>query len=255
MAIKRQYGLNPIVEGVYNSTLYQPQMQNHFELVIDLTRDFNGGTNENGTHGLRNQRRHLNLAVTSFSLPTITTNTVDIPFGNTTVHLAGKTEFGGANSISCVDYIGADIERILYNWQMMVTNPETGQQGWAYNYKTDATVIEYAPDGSSISAWVLRGLFPTEINYGSLDKESGGLKQIEVTLAYDLAYKKYDSSTGRTKHETNAEIAAGNMAWKSANKYESYYGEKDDRYSEAASPGPLSAASLNDGVGDEEEEE
>lgn len=251
-SIKRQYSLNPIIDGVYNSTLYQPQMQNHFELVIDLTRDFFGGTSEEGINGLRNQRRHLNLAVTSFSLPTITTNTVDIPFGNTTVHLAGKTEFGGANSISCVDYIGADIERILYNWQMMVTNPETGQQGWAYNYKTNATVIEYAPDGSSISAWVLRGLFPTEINYGSLDKESGGLKQIEVTLSYDLAYKKYSDSTGREGHVKNAETAAKNMSWKESADYESYYGE-NNKVAEDKSPGPLGSASLGDGVGSDKE--
>ena len=250
MAIKRQYSLNPIIDGVYNDTLYQPQMQNHFELVIDLTRDFDGTSKETGVGGLRNQRRHLNLAVTSFSLPTITTNTVDIPFGNTTVHLAGKTEFGGSNSISCVDYIGADVERIIYNWQMMVTNPETGQQGWAYNYKTNATVIEYAPDGSSISAWVLRGLFPTEVNYGSLDKESGGLKQIEITLSYDLAYKKYDQSTGRTGHSKNAEIAAGNMAWKSSDKYEDQYGLTSGQYTEATTPGPLGSASKDDGIGD-----
>lgn len=249
--MKRQYSLNPIIDDVYKSTLYQPQLQNHFELVINLNRDLTGGSNENNLSKLR---RFLNLAVTSFSLPTITTTPIDIPYGNTTIHIAGKTEFSGANSITCIDYIGADIERILYNWQMMVTNPETGQQGWAYNYKTDATVIEYAPDGSSISAWVIRGLWPSEINYGSLDKSSGDLKQIEVTLSYDLAYKKYDASTGRenaglegSNAKNPANMAAANMAWKAPDDYETYYGE-DSGLNENDTPGPLGSASANDGI-------
>lgn len=251
MAIRRQYSLNPIIDNVYKDTLYQPQMQNHFELKINLNRDFEG---EMKTQQVLDHRKYLNLAVTSFSLPTITTNTVDIPFGNTTMHLAGKTEFGGANSITCVDYIGADIERIIYNWQMMVTNPETGQQGWACNYKTDATVFEYAPDGSSLSAWVLRGVFPTEVNYGSLDRESGGLKQIEITLSYDLAYKRYDQATGREKHQENADIAAKNMTWKDASKYEENYGTNSGMYNNTNTPGKIGAASQTDEYSVEEEE-
>ena len=257
MAIKRSYSLNPIVDGVYNSTLYQPQLQNHFELVIKLNRDLQGGQNENKLSKLR---RYLNLAVTSFSLPTITTTPIDIPYGNTTIHIAGKTEFGGANSITCIDYIGADIERIIYNWQNLVTNPETGQQGWAYNYKCDAEIIEYAPDGSSLSTWVLRGLWPSEVNYGSLDKSSGDLKQIEVTLSYDLAYKKKDDEkayntsgrggAGLDNDDTSnpANMAAKNMTWKDPDGYETFYGENSGLQG-ANTPGPLDAASKNDGVG------
>ena len=256
MAIKRTYSLNPIVDGVYNSTLYQPQMQNHFELVIKLNRDLNGGTDETQ---ISNMVKYLNLAVTSFSLPTITTTPVDIPYGNTTIHIAGKTEFGGANSITCIDYIGADIERIIYNWQNLVTNPETGQQGWAYNYKCDAEIIEYAPDGSSLSVWVLRGLWPSEVNYGSLDKSSGDLKQIEVTLSYDLAYKKknddnydtamYRGGAGLADNDTAnpANMAAKNMTWKDPAKYEDQYGT-DSGLNDATTPGPIGAASKNDNL-------
>lgn len=262
---KRQYSLNPIIDDVYKDTLYQPQLQNHFELVIRLNRDLDGGTDSTKIGTLQ---KYLNLAVTSFSLPTITTTPIDIPYGNTTIHIAGKTEFGGANSITCIDYIGADIERILYNWQNLVTNPETGQQGWAYNYKTDAEIIEYAPDGSSLSVWVLRGLWPSEINYGSLDKSSGDLKQIEVTLSYDLAYKKkdnlYDTPNGRggaaTPHDQNtnpADLAGVNMTWKKPSQYEHDYGnqinaegnESGKPLDNQNTPGPLGAASANDGLG------
>ena len=150
------------------------------------------------------------------------------------------------------------IERIIYNWQNLVTNPETGQQGWAYNYKCDAEIIEYAPDGSSLSVWVLRGLWPSEVNYGSLDKSSGDLKQIEVTLSYDLAYKKkdddYNMATGRggagrdnRDAQNPANMAAANMTWQEPDNYESYYGEKSG-LSEANTPGPLDAASKKDNI-------
>lgn len=252
--MKRQYSLNPIIDDVYKSTLYQPQMQNHFELVIYLQRDLVGGKSESN---LSNLRKYLNLAVTSFSLPTISTPTVSIPFGNTNINIAGKTEFGGANSITCIDYIGADIERIIYNWQMMVTNPETGQQGWAYNYKTDGVITEYAPDGSSLSNWIIRGLWPSEVNYGSLDKSSGDMKQIEISLTYDLAYKKFDQVTGRSRSDAAlsgedkrnpANIAAKNMAWQSPDSYEENYGENSG-LTPKNTPGPLRAASKDDGLG------
>lgn len=252
--MKRQYALNPLIDDIYKSTLYQPQQQNHFELQIKLPRDLRGGTNENQIEKIQ---RYLNLAVTNFSLPTITTTPINLQYGNTQVNIAGKTEFGGADSITCIDYIGADIERIIYNWQMMVTNPETGQQGWAYNYKVDGVVIEYAPDGSCLSTWVLRGLWPSAVNYGTLDKGSGDLKSIEVTLSYDIAYKKFEDN-GRQYADTDkfdakndqnaANMAAKNMTWKAPDEYESFYGE-DSGLNDDTTPGKLGAASQNDNLG------
>ena len=220
--MKRTYGLNPIANGFYNSTLYQPQMTNHFEVNILLNKDLQGGNDETQ---IANMQKYITLATTDFSLPQISTEPIDIPYGNGVVHIAGKTQYGGANSLTCIDYIGADIERIIYNWQMMVTNPETGQQGWAYNYKTDATVLEYAPDGSCISAWILRGVFPTNVAYGDgLSKASANIKNVAVTLSYDLAYKKFGdngrtTAKGRPKTDAAAEAAATNMAWKNQKDY------------------------------------
>lgn len=252
---RRQYTLNPIVDDVYRSPLFQPQLQNHFELVIKLTRDLRGGSSEGaGAQDLPALRKYLNLAVTQFNLPNISTEPIQIPFGNMDVNIAGRTDYGGADSITCIDYIGADIERIIYNWQMMVTNPETGQQGWAYNYKTDATVVQYAPDGSSLSSWVLRGLWPSSVNYGSLDKSASDMKQIEITLAYDLAYKKFDHTTGREgallagdDAKSPASMAAKNMAWKAPGEYEQFYGENSG-LNENNTTGPLSSASVGDGI-------
>lgn len=222
--MRRMYSLNPFVEGVQASTIYTPQLTNHWELDIRLPRDLNGGTNASAIDKLR---RYLNLAITGFQLPTISTTPVDIPYGNTTLHFAGKTEFGGSQTITVIDYIGADIERILYNQQMLVTNPETGQMGWAPSYKTDATCILYSPDGYCLSGWLLRGFWFNSINYGTLQKQSADVRTIECTISYDVAYKKFDESTGREAAGLENDdpnnpnmISSANMAWKSQSKYE-----------------------------------
>ena len=43
-------------------------------------------------------------------------------------------------------------------------------------------------------------------------------------------------------------MAAANMTWQEPDNYESFYGEKSG-LKEANTPGPLDAASKNDGVG------
>lgn len=235
--MRRNYELNPIISGVHNNTLYQPQMTNHFELNIYLTKDLQGAVlNQNE---IAANRKYLSLAATEFSLPTITTAPLDIPFGNTLIHIAGKTEFGGSDSVTFIDYIGADIERIIYNQQMMVTNPETGQQGWAANYKTGASVIQYAPDGSCLSSWIYEGFWISAVNYGSLSKSSADIKTIEATISYDIAYKRYDAATGRTGHVKAAELAAQNMAWKAQKTYNADSPNADGTITAGQGSGPL----------------
>lgn len=212
----RKYGLSPIALGLNSSTLYEPQRSNHFEVYIYLPKALT-----NGDASKANElAQYITLAVTSFSLPQITTDTVDIPYGNTKISLAGKASFSNADSLECIDYIGADIEGILYSWQNLVYNPETSQVGWAYNYKTKAQVVEYAGDGSCVSAWILEGVWPKSVTYGSgMSKDQGGLKKVTCSLSYDVAYRKYGTSN-RYQHGTMATTALQNMIWKPQDQYQ-----------------------------------
>ena len=210
--MKRQYDLNPLAVGIHNSTLYEPQRTNHFEVHIFLPESV---SKDNIT-----LEKYITLATTDFSLPNISTTPIEIPYGNTKIKIAGNIEYGGADSLSCTDFIGADIEGILYAWQYLVINPETAQVGWSNTYKTDATVIEYSPDGACLASWVLRGVFPQAISYGdSLSKGDSSVKKVNVTLSYDAAYRK-KSDSNRNTHASAAVNAATNMAWKPTNKYE-----------------------------------
>lgn len=212
----RKYGLSPIALGLHNSTLYEPQRSGHFEVYIYLPPSLTNGDASKATE----LSKYITLACESFALPQIQTQPVDINYGNTKIHLAGQATFGGAQNLTCIDYIGADIEGILYSWQNLVFNPETSQMGWAYNYKTIGQVVEYAGDGSCVSSWILQGVWPNQIDYGSsLTRGQAELKKVTVQLSYDVAYRKYGTSN-RSAHGTMATTALQNMVWKPQNQYQ-----------------------------------
>lgn len=213
--MKRNYALNPVSIGLHNNTLYEPQRTNHFEVYIYLPAAIAGGD----TALINTYRKYVTLATTDFSLPNITVSPIEIPYGNTKIKLAGSVEYGGADSLTCIDFVGADVEGILYAWQNLVYSPETGQMGWANNYKTDAKVLEYSADGACLSSWILRGVWPSAVDFGnSLSKGDSQVKNVSVTLAYDLAYRKYGQST-RNTHATAATQAHSNMNWKDQSAY------------------------------------
>ena len=214
MALKRSFDLNPITIGLHNSTFFEPQRTNHFEVYLYLPDTF-------GDPDIRSQyQKYITLATSEFSLPTITVQPIEIPYGNSKIKLAGTVEYGGADTLNCTDFIGADVESILYTWQNLVYSPETGQMGWAKSYKSDAKVLEYSADGSCLSSWILFGVWPSSVNYGSsLSKGDSQIKQVSVTLAYDLAYRNYNEDSDRDRHVEAQLDSVKNMTWKAHKDY------------------------------------
>lgn len=213
--VKRQYDLNPVSLGLHNDTLYEPQRTNHFEVFIYLPSALNTDKTVLDTY-----RKYLTLATTDFSLPNITVSPISIPYGNTKINLAGSVEYGGADTLTCTDFIGADIEGILYTWQNLVYSPETGQMGWAKTYKSDAKVLEYSADGECLASWILFGVWPSAVNYGSsMSKGDSQIKSVSVTISYDLAYRKYGDTSTRSGHAAAQVNSANNMRWKDHGEY------------------------------------
>ncbi len=158
-----------------NSRAYEPQRQNHFEVRVL------------GVPGAR----EITLALAEFSMPEMSTSPVDVGRGNFKVKFAGQAEFAGMGSITVIDFIGIDMENIVRGWFNLVFNPETGLMGWAADYKKDAVVMEHGPDGDAKRTWKVHGLWPSGVNYGStLSYDGGDLKRIEMTMAYDQAYRE-----------------------------------------------------------------
>lgn len=149
---------------------YETQRQNNFEIQIsDLSED-------------------IMFAVVSFPLPTRANNVIEVPYGNAPIKVAGTATFTGGDLV-LRDFMEADIEAKIDAWQKQVYNPDDGSIGWAADYKRQATVYEYSPDGQFIRTWTLEGCWPSSVAYGNLDNTSGDLKQITITLEYDRAYR------------------------------------------------------------------
>lgn len=159
---------------------WEPQRTNHFEI------QFNTGI----------IHHEIALAVASFGLPTIANDPVEVPHVNHRIKFAGQAVFSGAETLEVVDFVGRDVEGMLYDWRLEVYNPWNDVMGLAANYKEEADVLEFAPDGEAIRAWRLEGVWPTTVSFGdSMTYDGSEVKRCNVTMAYDRGYR-FDAHPG-----------------------------------------------------------
>lgn len=181
-----QFSGNPYDPGGPVETL-ELQRQDNFELHIlglSLESEAEGAKDNN-----------LVFAVETAALPSTSNEEVNVPWGNRVIKVAGKVAFD-SQSVNLKDFIGADIEALIWKWRCQVYNPETDQVGWAAEYKKEALLYEFSPEGTIARIWKYVGMWPQQVNFGSLDQSSGDKKMIECTLSYDYAFR-YDESRGK----------------------------------------------------------
>ena len=155
---------------------WEPQRTNHFEVTISK---FDAATTE-----------VISLAVSTFSLPNITNDPIEVPHGNSRIKFAGQASFGGSESLEVIDYVGVDIEGIILGWKNQVYNPATDTMGLAAEYKRDIFVTEFSPDGKQLSKWQLEGAWPSGVAFGdTLSMDGSEVKKITMTIAYDKGYR------------------------------------------------------------------
>lgn len=168
----------PNIKATYfNEREYQIQGRNHFEIQFDKT--------------IWND--DLTLLVKSFPLPKESTDVVTIDHFNQQIKLAGKTTFSGGE-LTIHDAIEKDVEMMFRKWRNMVYNAAKGTVGYAADYKIDGIVTEYSPNGEKQREWKLVGCWPSDVNYGDLDYETGGYKSITATITYDWAFRSGDDA-------------------------------------------------------------
>lgn len=167
----------PHIQATYfNQRDYQLQGRNHFEV------QFNEGDNKEVWD------ESLTLLVKSFPLPKETTEVNTLDHFNQQIKLAGKTTFSGGELV-IHDAIDKDVEILFRKWRNRVYNASKGTVGYAADYKSNGTIVEYSPNGETGRKWRLVGCWPSEVNYGDLDYETGGYKDITCTIVYDWAYR------------------------------------------------------------------
>lgn len=161
----------------FNLKEFQLQRKNHYEVQFIPTE----GSGLNIDSDLR-------FMVVSFPLPKETTESNDVSYFNQTIKTAGKTTFDTTTMV-LRDAISYDTEKKFLNWRKNVYDPAEGTMGLAAEYKCDAQVREYTPNGEQYRSWRLIGCWPSGIDYGDLNYDDGGEKQLSVTITYDYAYR------------------------------------------------------------------
>jgi hypothetical protein len=156
--------------------LLQPQLGNHFNLNITFKGKMAESDND-----------ILGLALQTAALPNITIEEVEVPYRGGKAHYAGGVTYETL-SATFMDYLDKNVAKTLIKWHNLVFDLQKMTGGYAKDYKMDAELLVYDPAYKNPRAWILKGIFPTILNYGTLDFSSNEPVKIEGTFRYDFAY-------------------------------------------------------------------
>lgn len=165
------FGGTPGVQGNY-----EVQRQNNWYFEVSPPSAGNNDT-----------KRVIELALDLGFLPNESSEEIEIHFVNERVYVAGKPLYE-AGTLTLKDYVDQPVMKTVADWRARVYDPNTGAIGLARNYKVDANIVLFAPDGSFRREWLLRGCWPSAVNYGAtLDMATAEQNKIELTIRYDKA--------------------------------------------------------------------
>ena len=117
----------------------------------------------------------LILALRKISVPGIAIQRKGMKYFNETMHYAGSVTPFEQASIAFVEYVDRSVAQVLYAWQKMVWNPDTGGIGFASSYKKRGEVFLLDPSGNRTqSKWTLEGCFPQKFKLDELSNEDDG---------------------------------------------------------------------------------
>lgn len=164
---------------------YEIQRSNNFMFYVSgLSNAFNIVSNK---YAQTNADDVIKVSVTRSSVPHFTQSVISVKRGNNTMKFAGTPEFG-SGQIELNDWIGAGTKEVLYAWQQKAYNVHTEKVGLASDYKKDAYLLEYTPDGQLIRTWKLMGCWISGLSEGEFNSESNDKHTISATIEYDKAW-------------------------------------------------------------------
>jgi len=151
---------------------YEPKRQNRFILRFPSSM----GINE--------------WFVESTKRPSITMESVEIQFLNTSTYVSGRFTWGSI-SVKFRDPIGPSATQALMEWVRLHSESVTGRSGYAAGYKKDVDLELLDPTGVVIEKWILQGCLLKTVNFGSLEYSSNGLVGIEAEMQPDRCILVY----------------------------------------------------------------
>ena len=124
--------------------------------------------------------------VESAKRPSIQTNSVEIPFLNTSTWVAGSYK-GQEMQVTFRDPIGPSATQALMEWIRLCDESVTGRQGYAVSYKRDIELEMLDPTCVCVQKWILRNSWISQCNFGSLQYSDDSLADITATIVIDYA--------------------------------------------------------------------
>lgn len=128
--------------------------------------------------------------VSTGNLPSITQNSVEMEFLNTSTYVVGRYTWEEV-SVTLRSFIGPSTAQSVMEWIRLCSESVTGRQGYAAGYKRNVVINMLDPTGVVVQKWVLVNAFITNSNFGSLDYSNDSLAEIDITLRYDYAILVY----------------------------------------------------------------
>ena len=126
----------------------------------------------------------------SAARPTISTESVPLPFINHPRYLAGRTTFGDM-SVTLYDPIAPSGAQQVMEWIRTHFESVSGRAGYADFYKRDCQIKMLDPIGTVVELWDVKGAFITNAEYGSLSYDTNDASEISMTLRFDNCVLQY----------------------------------------------------------------
>jgi hypothetical protein len=125
-------------------------------------------------------------SVQSFSLPNITNDIIEIPYGNDKVHISGRVTFEPL-AIVMIDFIDHPTARILKDWKDKVYGFKNASLGRPNDYKCAGYLVQVDPKtGEDLRKWDFFGAWPSALQFGNIDQTGGEKITISLTLSVDF---------------------------------------------------------------------
>ena len=132
------------------------------------------------------------LMVRAAEIPAADMGTINVPYFGRTVKYAGDRTYGPW-TVSIMNDEDFLIRNALEEWSNMINGFQNNLRQ-VENYKTDASVIQYAKNGEILRVYKFIGIFPSEISPMQLDWEPNDqIESFQCVFQYD--YWQIDNST------------------------------------------------------------
>jgi len=113
--------------------------------------------------------------------PSMTINSVEIPFINETNYVAGKYKWESID-IKLIDTIGPSTSTQVMEWVRLHAESLTGRMGYAAGYKKNLIIKALDPTGVQVEKWFLEQCMITSVDFGNNSMDSDAVQMVSFTV-------------------------------------------------------------------------